>query len=210
MYFIHSMLAGVSYMLMHLLKVGVGMTFSGGIIDFLLFGVLQGQKKTNWIMIPIVGIVYFAVYYLLFGFMIRKFNFATPGRETDGSEVKLYTRADYDDRKKRRRTSDETVPPSEPALSDADVGLESTSSLILRGLGGRENIENIDACATRLRVTVKIPTRDRRAAEEAAVGVAAAATEWKWFTVRRYRSSRASLKSTSTDLKRRTEPDRCP
>lgn len=157
MYFIHSMLSGVSYMLMHLLKVGVGMTFSGGIIDFLLFGVLQGQKKTNWIMIPIVGIVYFAVYYLLFGFMIRKFNFATPGRETDGSEVKLYTRADYDDRKKRRRTSDETVPPSEPALSDADVGLESTSSLILRGLGGRENIENIDACATRLRVTVKNP-----------------------------------------------------
>lgn len=157
MYFIHSMLAGVSYMLMHLLKVGVGMTFSGGIIDFLLFGVLQGQKKTNWIMIPIVGIVYFAVYYLLFGFMIRKFNFATPGRETDGSEVKLYTRADYDDRKKCRRTSDETVPPSEPALSDADVGLESTSSLILRGLGGRENIENIDACATRLRVTVKNP-----------------------------------------------------
>ncbi len=157
MYFIHSMLAGVSYMLMHLLKVGVGMTFSGGIIDFLLFGVLQGQKKTNWIMIPIVGIVYFAVYYLLFGFMIRKFNFATPGRETDGSEVKLYTRADYDDRKKRRRTSDETVPPSEPVLSDADVGLESTSSLILRGLGGRENIENIDACATRLRVTVKNP-----------------------------------------------------
>lgn len=157
MYFIHSMLAGVSYMLMHLLKVGVGMTFSGGIIDFLLFGVLQGQKKTNWIMIPIVGIVYFAVYYLLFGFMIRKFNFATPGRETDGSEVKLYTRSDYDDRKKRRRTSDETVPPSEPALSDADVGLESTSSLILRGLGGRENIENIDACATRLRVTVKNP-----------------------------------------------------
>lgn len=157
MYFIHSMLAGVSYMLMHLLKVGVGMTFSGGIIDFLLFGVLQGQKKTNWIMIPIVGIVYFAVYYLLFGFMIRKFNFATPGRETDGSEVKLYTRADYDDHKKRRRTSDETVPPSEPALSDADVGLESTSSLILRGLGGRENIENIDACATRLRVTVKNP-----------------------------------------------------
>ena len=157
MYFIHSILAGVSYMLMHLLKVGVGMTFSGGIIDFLLFGVLLGQKKTNWIMIPIVGIVYFAVYYLLFGFMIRKFNFATPGRETDGSEVKLYTRADYDDRKKRRRTSDETVPPSEPALSDADGGLESPSSLILRGLGGRENIENIDACATRLRVTVKNP-----------------------------------------------------
>ena len=157
MYFIHSMLAGVSYMLMHLLKVGVGMTFSGGIIDFLLFGVLQGQKKTNWIMIPIVGVAYFAVYYLLFGFMIRKFNFATPGRETDGSEVKLYTRADYDDRKKRRRAGDETVPPSEPALSDADVGLESTSSLILRGLGGRENIENIDACATRLRVTVKNP-----------------------------------------------------
>ena len=57
MYFIHSMLAGVSYMLMHVLRVGVGMTFSGGLIDFLLFGVLQGQAKTNWIMIPIVWLV---------------------------------------------------------------------------------------------------------------------------------------------------------
>lgn len=154
MYFIHSMLAGVSYMLMHVLRVGVGMTFSGGLIDFFLFGVLQGQAKTNWIMIPIVGLVYFAVYFLLFGFMIRKFNFLTPGRELDGSEVKLYTRADYDKSRARRRDP-EAVPPTEPALSDADVGLESTSSIILRGLGGRENIENIDACATRLRVTVK-------------------------------------------------------
>ena len=141
-------------MLMHVLRVGVGMTFSGGLIDFFLFGVLQGQAKTNWIMIPIVGLVYFAVYFLLFGFMIRKFNFLTPGRELDGSEVKLYTRADYDKSRARRRDP-EAVPPTEPALSDADVGLESTSSIILRGLGGRENIENIDACATRLRVTVK-------------------------------------------------------
>ena len=153
MYVIHSLLAGVSYMLMHVLRVGVGMTFSGGIIDFLLFGVLQGQKKTNWLMIPLVGVIYFAVYYFLFGFMIKKFNFITPGRELDGGDVKLYTRADYED--KKRRGGDETVPPAEPELSDADVGLESTSSLILRGLGGRGNIENIDACATRLRVTVK-------------------------------------------------------
>lgn len=155
MYFIHSLLAGVSYMLMHVLRVGVGMTFSGGIIDFLLFGVLQGQKKTNWIMIPVVGIVYFAVYYLLFGFMIKKFNFITPGRELDGSEVKLYTRADYEGKKHRAGGRAGDAPPAEPELSDADVGLESTSSLILRGLGGRENIDNIDACATRLRVTVK-------------------------------------------------------
>lgn len=153
MYFIHSLLAGVSYMLMHLLGVGVGMTFSGGIIDLLLFGVLQGQKKTNWVMIPVVGVIYFAIYFLLFRYMIKKFNFITPGRELDGGDVKLYTRADYERERGRKRGED--APPTEPELSDADVGLESTSSLILRGLGGRGNIENIDACATRLRVTVR-------------------------------------------------------
>ena len=151
LYLFHSLFAGLSYMFTHLFRVGVGMTFSGGIIDLLLFGVLQGNEKTRWIAIIPIGIGYFLVYFLLFRFMIRKFDFVTPGREDDG-ETKLYTRADYNE---KRRPKPEVA--GEPDLSDAAVGLESTSSLIVRGLGGSENIRDLDCCATRLRVTVKDP-----------------------------------------------------
>ncbi len=137
MYVVHCILAGLSYMLMHILGVGVGMTFSGGLIDLFLFGILQGNAKTNWIWIVIVGLVYAVVYYLIFSFLIRKFNFKTPGREDDDEETRLYTRADMNERKKND--------------SDADV----TSALIINGLGGKKNISDIDCCATRLRVTVK-------------------------------------------------------
>ena len=146
LYLFHSLFAGLSYMFTHVFNVGVGMTFSGGIIDLLLFGVLQGNEKTNWTAIIPIGIAYFILYFLLFRFMIRKFDYLTPGREEDG-ETKLYTRADYNEKKKSEVTG-------EPQMSAADVGLESTSSLIVRGLGGRENIKNVDCCATRLRVTV--------------------------------------------------------
>ena len=147
LYLFHSLFAGLSYMFTHVFDVGVGMTFSGGIIDLLLFGVLQGNEKTGWIAIIPIGIVYFIVYFLLFRFMIRKFDYVTPGREDDG-ETKLYTRADYNEKKRAEVAG-------EPEMSAADVGLESTSSLIVRGLGGKENIKNVDCCATRLRVTVK-------------------------------------------------------
>ncbi len=146
LYLFHSLFAGLSYMFTHVFNVGVGMTFSGGIIDLLLFGVLQGNEKTNWTAIIPIGIAYFILYFLLFRFMIRKFDYLTPGREEDG-ETKLYTRADYNEKKKAEVAG-------EPQMSAADVGLESTSSLIVRGLGGRENIKNVDCCATRLRVTV--------------------------------------------------------
>lgn len=141
LYVIHSILAGAAYMLMHIFNVGVGMTFSGGIIDLTLFGVLQGNAKTNWIMIPIVGVFYFAVYFFLFRFMIRRFNYMTPGREEDGGKTKLYTRADYNAKKGGKN-------------SKKNNSIE-TSKLILDGLGGKENIQNLDCCATRLRVTVK-------------------------------------------------------
>jgi len=150
LYFFHSLLAGLSYMLTHVFRVGVGMTFSGGIIDLLLFGVLQGNEKTGWIAILPLGIVYFLVYFLLFRFMIRKFDYVTPGREEDG-ETKLYTRADYNEKKKGSKPE----VAGEPEMSAPAVGLEDTSSLIVRGLGGRENIRDVDCCATRLRVTVK-------------------------------------------------------
>ncbi len=139
LYVIHSVLAGLAYMLMHLLGVGVGMTFSGGLIDLTLFGILQGNAKTNWVMIPLVGAVYFVVYFLLFRFLIRRRNYATPGREEGDDEVKLYTRADYNEKKSTTKRS----------------GDHEVSRLILAGLGGKENIATLDCCATRLRVTVK-------------------------------------------------------
>lgn len=136
LYGIHCVFAGAAYMFMHMLNVGVGMTFSGGFIDMFLFGILQGNAKTSWIWIVVVGIGYFVVYYLLFSFLIKKFNLKTPGREDTDNEVKLYTRADVNAKKAAMTLDDET------------------SEGILRGLGGKKNISDVDCCATRLRCTV--------------------------------------------------------
>ena len=80
LYVLHCIFAGLAYMLMHVLGVGVGMTFSGGLIDLFLFGILQGNAKTNWLWIVVVGVGYFVVYYVLFSFLIRRLNLKTPGR----------------------------------------------------------------------------------------------------------------------------------
>ena len=74
------------------------MTFSGGIIDLVLFGILPGASKTSWYWIPAVGVVYFAVYYFLFKFLILRFDLKTPGRD-DSEEVKLYVRSDVNAKK---------------------------------------------------------------------------------------------------------------
>ena len=144
MYVVHCIYAGLSYMLMHVFNVGVGMTFSGGLIDLTLFGVLQGNAKTNWIWIIIVGVVYFFLYYFTFSGMIRKLNLKTPGRQDDDEETKLYTPSDF-----KAKTG---VGPdgSAPAAGSSD----SVSAMILQGLGGKKNISDVDCCATRLRITV--------------------------------------------------------
>ena len=141
MYAVHCVLAGLSFMLMHILNVGVGMTFSGGLIDLVLFGVMQGNAKTHWIWVVVVGAVYFVLYYLIFRFMISKFNYKTPGRD-DAEEVKLYTRADVNAR-------------SAASGSTAPAGDDPVSALIVEGLGGADNLSDVDCCATRLRCTVK-------------------------------------------------------
>ena len=141
MYAVHCVLAGLSFMLMHILNVGVGMTFSGGLIDLVLFGAMQGNAKTHWIWVVVVGAVYFVLYYLIFRFMISKFNYKTPGRD-DAEEVKLYTRADVNAR-------------SAASGSDAPAGDDPVSALIVEGLGGTDNLSDVDCCATRLRCTVK-------------------------------------------------------
>lgn len=149
MYAVHCVYAGLSYMLMHILHVGVGMTFSGGIIDLVLFGVLQGNAKTHWIWIPIVGVAYFFIYYFTFYFMITKMDLKTPGREEGDEETKLFTRSDF-----KAKTG---VGPdgSSPAGGVSDP----VSALILQGLGGKANLSDVDCCATRLRVTVVDPDR---------------------------------------------------
>ena len=141
MYAVHCVLAGLSFMLMHILNVGVGMTFSGGLIDLVLFGVMQGNAKTHWMWVVVVGAVYFVLYYLIFRFMISKFDYKTPGRD-DAEEVKLYTRADVNAR-------------SAASGSTAPAGDDPVSALIVEGLGGAANLSDVDCCATRLRCTVK-------------------------------------------------------
>ena len=141
MYAVHCVLAGLSFMLMHILNVGVGMTFSGGLIDLVLFGVMQGNAKTHWMWVVVVGAVYFVLYYIIFRFMISKFDYKTPGRD-DAEEVKLYTRADVNAR-------------SAASGSNAPAGDDPVSALIVEGLGGTDNLSDVDCCATRLRCTVK-------------------------------------------------------
>ena len=145
MYMVHCVLAGASYMIMHILNVGVGLTFSGGLIDLTLFGIMQGNEKTSWLWIPVVGVVYFAVYYFVFSFMIRKFNYMTPGRD-DNTEAKLYTRKDLEARKKAGE------------VTEAEAA-DELSAQITQGLGGKDNISDVDCCITRLRCTVKDPAK---------------------------------------------------
>lgn len=142
MYAVHCVLAGLSYMLMHILNVGVGMTFSGGLIDMTLFGILQGNAKTNWIWIVVAGLIYAVVYYFVFYFMITKMNLKTPGREPDDVEPKLYRRSDVNEAKVAK------VKSTDKRASDV------VSAMILKGLGGKDNLSDVDCCATRLRVTV--------------------------------------------------------
>ena len=133
---ISAVFAGLAYMLCHILNITVGLTFSGGFIDLALFGVLQGNEKTSWLLILPLGAVFFAVYYFVFTFLIKKFNFKTPGREEGDQETKLYTKADYNARKEQSGEGDQV------------------SAAIARGLGGPANIKDVDCCATRLRCTV--------------------------------------------------------
>ncbi|MDO4155975.1 MAG: glucose PTS transporter subunit IIA [Oscillospiraceae bacterium] len=144
MYAVHCVLAGLSYMLMHILNVGVGMTFSGGAIDLTLFGILQGNAKTHWIWIIVVGLIYAVVYYFVFYFMITKLNLKTPGREADDVQPKLYKRSDMQEARATKAGGDQVV--------------DRISALVLKGLGGKENLSDLDCCATRLRVTVKNAT----------------------------------------------------
>lgn len=141
LYVVHCVLAGLSFFLMDVLNVFIGMTFSGGFIDFTLFGLLPAGAgvPTRWYMLLLVGLVYAVVYYFLFKFMIEKLNLKTPGRESDDEEAKLYSKADYN-ASKGKNAQDEIV---------------ENAPEVLKALGSDDNIVSVDACITRLRVEVK-------------------------------------------------------
>ena len=136
-------LAGSAYMIAHMLNIAVGLTFSGGLLDLFLFGILQGNAKTSWLRIIPVGIIYFFLYYFIFSFLIKKFDFKTPGREDDDTETKLYTKADVNARKEAGKETAGNTGAADPV-----------SEAITQGLGGKKNISDVDCCATRLRITV--------------------------------------------------------
>lgn len=146
LFVVQVILAGAAYMIAHILNIAVGLTFSGGFIDLFIFGILQGNEKTDWMRIIPVGIIYFILYFVIFSFLIKKLDLKTPGRE-DTEETKLYTKADYKARQEGGSQS------SGQALSLED----EKSMLITRGLGGKKNISDVDCCATRLRCTVVDP-----------------------------------------------------
>ncbi|ELY2794554.1 PTS transporter subunit EIIC [Cronobacter dublinensis] len=134
LYVIHAFFDGLAFMLAHLLHITIGQTFSGGFIDFILFGVLQGEAKTHWLRVPLVGVPWFFLYYFTFRYLITRFDFATPGREKE---------------------------------TQAAVPMDASkrAQAIVDGLGGRDNLQDVDCCATRLRVTVN----DGRKVNEAAL-----------------------------------------
>lgn len=132
LYVIHAFLDGVSFFIADILNIAIGNTFSGGVIDFTLFGVLQGNAFTNWMIQIPLGIAWSFLYYGVFRFCITKFNIPTPGRGDDDM---------IDDNEEIKITTKDT--------------LKEEAILIIEALGGAENIEDVDACITRLRVSVK-------------------------------------------------------
>jgi PTS system D-glucosamine-specific IIC component len=147
LYGIHVVLAGISFAVCHILEICVGTTFSDGLIDLILYGVLPGQDKSNWMALIPVIIIYFIIYFLIFRTFILKMNLKTVGREDDDEEMHLVTKDEY------RKATGVGVASSEKGKKAGAA--DEKSSLIVKGVGGLDNLEDIDCCATRLRLTLK-------------------------------------------------------
>ncbi|HEM2786184.1 TPA: PTS transporter subunit EIIC [Streptococcus suis] len=131
LYVVHAFLDGLSFLVADLLQIRIGNSFSGGLIDYLIFGVFQGNDKTNWIYVIPVGLLWAAVYYLVFKFLVTKFHVLVPGME-----------------------SSDQASHSEKVLSNGS-SLRDNAIAIIDALGGADNIEHVTACATRLRVSLR-------------------------------------------------------
>ncbi len=139
LFVVHVVLAGLSFATCHILQICVGTTFSDGLLDLIFYGILPGQEKSNWMtLIPVLA-VYFVVYFIVFRFFILKWDLKTPGREAEGEAVHLYSKEEY-----------------RQSVAGGKKGKEDRkSALILEGVGGAGNLEDLDCCATRLRLTLK-------------------------------------------------------
>ena len=147
---IHAVIAGLSFMLMYITGTQIGLTFSGGFIDFFLFGLLPyGSTKEPFWWVIIIGLIMVPIYYIVFTWAVKWKDLATPGREPDADAI-----ADYGEHE-LELTDEEKL----AALSDADHATESKelsqAEKVLAAFGGFENIVNVDACITRLRISVK-------------------------------------------------------
>ena len=158
LYVVHCVFAGISFVLMHVFQITIGTTFSCGLIDYVLYGVMQGNDKTNWVRLLPILVIYFVVYYYLFRWVILKWDLPTPGREADDQETKLYTKADYQAKQEQQAAAKETPETAAAAEKDAAAaGFERNEQMenIIAGLGGLDNMENPECCATRLRLNVQ-------------------------------------------------------
>ena len=142
---IHVLYAGLAFATCHVLGIAMGTTFSDGLIDFILYGVLPGQAKSNWMMMLPVFAVYAVLYFITFRFFILKWDLKTPGREADDEEVKMMSKADY-----QKATGVGVAGGGAAVPADFDM----KSATILKGVGGVDNVTEIDCCATRLRLTL--------------------------------------------------------
>ncbi len=145
LFVIHVLLAGGAFVICHVLGICIGTTFSDGLIDFILYGVLPGQAKSNWLMMLPVFAVYFVLYFVIFRFFILKWDLKTPGREADDEEMKMMSKADY-----QKATGVGVAKENLPA----GVSVDPKSAMILSGVGGTANLLDIDCCATRLRLSL--------------------------------------------------------
>lgn len=136
LYVVHVLLAATCFVVAQALQVAIGFTFSAGLLDFTLFGILQGNAKTNWMIVVLLGLVYFFVYYGAFKFLIVKYDLKTPGRD---ESIKVFDKKKYD-------------------FSFDKSLIDPRSQMIVQGLGGRSNFTDLDCCITRLRATIKDDT----------------------------------------------------
>ena len=150
LYVFHAFLDGVSFLVADVLQIRIGNTFSGGVIDYTLFGVLQGQDRTHWLYVIPIGLLWFAIYYFSFRFLITRFRVATPGHleDTIGRESEATT----------------TDASTSDAAAAGTTPIQREASEIVAALGGAANLEDVDACITRLRVAVKDPEKVDKAA----------------------------------------------
>ena len=125
LFVIEAILAGTGYMIAQIFNVTIGLTFSGGIIDFITFGVLQGNDKTSWLLMIPIGIVYFTVFYYTFKYVIKKYKLKIPAIEVL--------------QEKMQKNYINTI--------------DKQAQMVVRGLGGRDNFSDIGCCITRLRAT---------------------------------------------------------